>query len=121
MNALAALEGLHAFAACTDAEDYFAVLDVGFDPAIVAVKRLHILKRFSAEVAAIDAERGPVGSDPDPEERLAAYRNALDSAYGTFIIAGALEHRLFKVLADHAPEQVVAVDAILRAGHRSGM
>lgn len=104
---------------CTDAEDYFALLEVPYDPAVVAVNRLHILKRFSAAVATIGERRGPALAEPDPAGRLADYRAALAEAYATFVTSSALDHRLFKVLVDHAPDQydqVVPVEALVRRG-----
>jgi nitrogenase-stabilizing/protective protein len=109
---------LAGFARCTDAEDYFELLEVTFDQEVLAVNRLHILKRFAADVAAIDAERGPAGDEDDPGGRLDAYRAALEAAHDTFLTSGPLDHRLFKVLADHAPEpaRIVAVDALTAPG-----
>jgi nitrogenase-stabilizing/protective protein len=106
------------FERCTDAEDYFDFLGVPYDPAVLAVSRLHILKRFAADVAAIDADRGPIESDVDLGRRLAAYRAALAAAHDTFMTTGPLDHRLFKVLVDHAPEsnRIVPVETLTAKG-----
>ncbi|KLL12566.1 hypothetical protein FrCorBMG51_04340 [Protofrankia coriariae] len=99
-------ERLARFRQCATAEDYFQALDVPFDPKVVAVNRLHILRHFSRAVARTDAE------NPAPGERLAAYRAALVASYEAFTTAGALDHRLFKVLADRAPQAFVALDTV---------
>ncbi len=88
------------------AEEYFETLDVPYDPRVVAVNRLHILRHFAAAVARIDAEVAL------PNARMAAYRTALAQAHEAFTTAGALDHRLFKVLADRAPQAFVALAAV---------
>jgi nitrogenase-stabilizing/protective protein len=97
---------LAAFRRARTAEEYFDALGVPYDPQVVAVNRLHILRHFSAAVARIDTEQAP------PEARMAAYRTALADAHAAFTTATALDHRLFKVLADRAPAAFVALDAV---------
>ncbi|SBW24764.1 MULTISPECIES: nitrogenase-stabilizing/protective protein NifW [Protofrankia] len=106
-------ERLAQFRRCGTAEDYFQALDVPFDPRVVAVNRLHILRHFSPAVARIDAENS------SPEDRLAAYRAALVASYEAFTTATALDHRLFKVLADRAPQAFVAVDTVTVEAEKS--
>ncbi|WP_239308102.1 MULTISPECIES: nitrogenase-stabilizing/protective protein NifW [unclassified Frankia] len=97
---------LAAFGRAGTAEEYFEVLDVPYDPRVVAVNRLHILRHFSAAVARIDAAVAA------PDARMAAYRAALADAHEAFTTGTALDHRLFKVLADRAPRAFVALDAV---------
>ena len=92
---------LAAFDSASTAEEYFDVLEIPVDAAVVNVNRLHILKMFSADVERIRAEAGPAA---DPATLLVEYRQSLEQAYRTFTESGALDHRLFKVLRDHAPD-----------------
>ncbi len=106
--ARSATERLGAFRRAGTAEEYFAALDVAYDPRVLAVNRLHILRHFGAQAAQIDAEHAgdaAAGCATD-ETVLEAYRRALQSSYDAFISAGALDHRLFKVLRDYAPAEV---------------
>lgn len=102
------IKELHAASA---AEDFFAALDVPFDPAVVRVKRLHILQRFRTYLDEANAVHG-CGGDPDPR---ATYRTALERAYHDFINADPLTERVFKVLREAVPAPAfVAVAAIER-------
>jgi nitrogenase-stabilizing/protective protein len=92
---------------CRDAEDYFAALDVPFDPQVLRVNRLHILRMFGPALQAYLA--GPVDDEPQAAERL---RMALAAAHDTFTSSTALDHRLFKVLQDRAPRGFVSLDSV---------
>jgi nitrogenase-stabilizing/protective protein len=62
------------------AEDFFAFLEVPFDPRVVAVYRLRLLRRFGLEKAEIDrAHRN--ASEP---ELLRLYAQALRGAHDQF-------------------------------------
>ena len=95
-----AAQRLVAFLACRTAEEYFAALGVDYQPRVLAVNRLHILRYFAGEVARIDRELPGLA---DPGRRLAAYRTALYLSHQAFVGSSALDHRLFKVLRDRAP------------------
>nr|Q9Z5Y0.1 RecName: Full=Nitrogenase-stabilizing/protective protein NifW [Frankia sp. EuIK1]AAD17267.1 NifW [Frankia sp. EuIK1] len=92
---------LEEFRRCSTAEQYFELLDVDYDPRVVAVNRLHILRYFAEEIAGLHE-----GADAEvsPEVLLRDYRAALIRAYEAFTTATGLDHRLFKVLKDRAPE-----------------
>ena len=81
----------------SSAEEFFEALGVAFDPAVLRVKRLHILKRFQHYL----------GTDPgancSEEEIQAFYRGALEAAYRDFVTSDALTERVFKVLQDAVP------------------
>ncbi|WP_018637082.1 nitrogenase-stabilizing/protective protein NifW [Parafrankia elaeagni] len=94
------------FRRCSTAEQYFELLDVDYDPRVVAVNRLHILRYFADEIATL---HGDAAGSPEPEELLRDYRAALIRAYDAFTTATALDHRLFKVLKDRAPEPTAFV------------
>jgi nitrogenase-stabilizing/protective protein len=89
--------GLSWYAGCRDAEDWFAALDVPYDPQVLAVGRLHVLRLFGRELRTVDA--GAPG----------ALRAALERSYQALVDAGPLDHRVFKVLRDRAPRQFVPV------------
>lgn len=76
------------------AEDFFALLEVPYDPAVLRVKRLHILKRFQHYLQQDD------GTAADEAESLARHRAALETAYQDFVVSDALTERVFKVLQD---------------------
>ena len=78
------------------AEDFFELLGVPFDPAVLQVKRLHILKRFRQYLAA-------GGDARDEAQTLTFYRAALEAAYRDFLTSDPLTERVFKVLQDAVP------------------
>ncbi len=106
--ARSATEQLDAFRRAGTAEEYFAALGVAYNPRVLAVSRLHILRHFGAQAAAIDREHAGGASTGCATDQtvLDAYRRALQRSYDAFTSAGALDHRLFKVLRDHAPVQL---------------
>jgi nitrogenase-stabilizing/protective protein len=59
------------------AEDYFGLLGVPYDPAVLRASRIHLLRAFGVAIAEIDA-REPL---PPEGERLRLYRRALRRAY----------------------------------------
>jgi nitrogen fixation protein NifB len=81
------------------AEEFFEALGVPFDPRVLAVHRLHVLRRFGLEREAIDREGGL--SDPD---RLQRYRAALAGAHDLFTRSTARDEKLFRVFG--APQLV---------------
>jgi nitrogenase-stabilizing/protective protein len=80
--------------AAASAEEIFALLGVGYDPKVLNVARLHILKRMSAYLAEADLDGLPV---KDVEIRL---KEALARAYQDLASSSPLEQRVFKVLQD---------------------
>ena len=64
----------------SSAEDFFAYFDLLFDPRVMAVSRLHILKRFHDNLSRVD---GVEGLD-DPAARD-VYRRQLADAYCEFV------------------------------------
>jgi nitrogenase-stabilizing/protective protein len=100
-------ETLTAFNQLTDAEQYFEFFGLPYDPQLVNINRLHILKQFSNSIKQIDREF-PELSD---EERLSQYRAALVRAYDVFITSNSLEQKLFKVFHEK-PQNVVLLGDI---------
>jgi len=79
------------------AEAFFQFLEVPYDPQVLGVARLHILKRMGQGLAQRDF------SQIDDAEVRAAARAILTSAYKEFSEGVPLNRRLFKVLKDHDP------------------
>lgn len=90
-----------------DAEDFFALFELPYDPTVVRVNRLHILKKFALLKTRIDAEAGALPA----AERFGRYRDALLEAYETFLTRTSRDERLFKVFREPAPG-VVSVAAL---------
>lgn len=108
-NILARLKDLSA------AEDFFQALGVAYDPKILNVARLHILKRMGQYLAEEDF-------DELPDTVIAARaRSTLERAYGDFVTASPMSQRVFKVLKDRDPRKpadrrgaFVPFDAVLK-------
>ncbi|RDJ01949.1 nitrogenase stabilizing/protective protein NifW [Rhizobium grahamii] len=80
------------------AEEFFAVLWVSYDPKVLDVSRLHIMKCMGQYLASEDF------SDL-PDRVIAARAGAmLERAYDDFATSPPLTHRVFKVLKDHDPD-----------------
>lgn len=87
-----------------DAEDYFQFFGLAYDPKVVNINRLHILRKFSQLVRDEDKSQSE-------EQRLAAYRQALQTAYDLFLTSSSVEQKLFKVFQDR-PKNVVMLSDI---------
>jgi nitrogenase-stabilizing/protective protein len=78
----------------SSAEDFFEALGVEFDPAVVRVARLHILRRMGEYLAGNDLEGAT------DEEARAACREYLGKAYADFVASSPIAERVFKVHKD---------------------
>lgn len=76
------------------AEDFFALLKVPYDPVVLQVARLHILRRMGQYLS---EETLTALTDDAAEE---ACRATLVRAYTDFTTSTPLEQRVFKVLKD---------------------
>ncbi|MER9190978.1 nitrogenase stabilizing/protective protein NifW [Mesorhizobium opportunistum] len=84
------------------AEEFFSVLGVSYDPKVLNVSRLHIMKRVGQYLAEEDFSGLP-------DQVIAArVRATLERAYEDFAISSPLTHRVFKVLKDHDPNKAAA-------------
>jgi nitrogenase-stabilizing/protective protein len=82
----------------SSAEDFFTTLGVGFDPKVLHIARLHILKRMGQYLASEDVEGLP-------DAMVAARCKAvLERAYDDFVASSPLKERVFKVLKEHDPQ-----------------
>ncbi len=76
------------------AEEFFETLGVDYDPAVVRVARLHILRRMGEYL-----HMGGLCEANDAEAR-AACRDFLARAYADFVASSPIRERVFKVLKD---------------------
>ena len=88
-----------------DAEDYFQFFGLTYDPKVVNINRLHILRKFSQLVQDIDKSQSEA-------QKLDAYRQALQTAYDLFLTSSSVEQKLFKVFQDQ-PKNVVKLSDIV--------
>jgi nitrogenase-stabilizing/protective protein len=89
------------------AEEFLDFLGVSYEPQIVHVNRLHILKRFQQYLS---HEPVPAGL-PESEER-AAYQQRLQHAYSDFVASNAAAEKVFKVFQDADGVQTVSVNKL---------
>jgi hypothetical protein len=89
------------------AEDLFALLDVAFDPAVLAVHRIAILKRFGEELAVLERRQPPLSEG----ERPLLYAVALLRTHELYARGGSDVEPLFRP----RPRNVVAVERLRRA------
>jgi len=80
------------------AEEFFTYLDVAFEPSVVHVARLHILRRMGQYLKNSEAEGAFSGLGD--EEIKALCRTYLEQAYQDFVESSPIEERLFKVHKD---------------------
>lgn len=78
------------------AEDFFNFLEIPYDPLVLDVARLHILKRMGEYLRKNKAALG----DADDAAARALCRAHLERAYNDFIESTPLEQRVFKVLKE---------------------
>jgi nitrogenase-stabilizing/protective protein len=83
------------------AEEFLDFFGIAYVPAIVAVKRLHILQRFREQIEARRAEL-PV----DEEGQRAHYQAWLQRAYQEFVDAGARHEKGVGIFARGGPHSV---------------
>ena len=77
----------------SSAEEFFLYLDVPYDPSILNVARLHILRRMGDNLRKDAAE-------PEEADARAYFRAHLSQAYSDFVHSSPLDERVFKVHKD---------------------
>ena len=75
----------------SSAEEFFDALDVPFDPAVVRVARLHIMRRMGQYIRCEDF------GDLDDSGVKDSCRSCLETAYQDFVKSSPIEERVFKV------------------------
>lgn len=87
------------------AEDFLNYFGIDYDPAVVHVKRLHILQRFHDYLQTLSA--------PDPVQ----YQAMLARAYQDFVEGEARTEKVFKVFHMFAPQTAyVPLSSLRRTG-----
>ncbi|WP_271498320.1 nitrogenase stabilizing/protective protein NifW [Bradyrhizobium sp. CCBAU 11357] len=94
MNSTAVAGTLDRLGKASSAEEFFSLLGVEYDPKIVNVARLHILKRMGQYLA----DEQFTGA-PEAEIR-ARCKAILEQAYADFVRSSPIDQRVFKVLKD---------------------
>lgn len=107
---------LEAFERLVDAEDFLEFFGIPYDPRVVHVNRLHILKKFALLKEEIDRRDGHEG----PEARLRLWKAAMQRAYETFVASTAVKERLFRVF-ERSPHGLVTIrpNGVHRQGRRA--
>jgi nitrogenase-stabilizing/protective protein len=77
----------------SSAEEFFQFLEVPYDPAVLNVARLHILRRMADNLRNSSTESDEVAL-------RAQFRTQLDQAYQDFVRSTPLNERVFKVHKD---------------------
>lgn len=90
------------------AEEFFVELDVAFEPAVLDVSRLHILKRFTEYLGREDTETG------DDEAHRGLCRSALERAYRDFADPAGPRRKTFKVFRQAQPASAFVPLAALK-------
>ncbi|WP_088284610.1 nitrogenase stabilizing/protective protein NifW [Ideonella sp. A 288] len=94
--------------ALSSAEDFLDFFGVPYEPRIVQVNRLHILKRFYQYL-----HKTPGLSNLDEIEMFRRYRELLVQAYADFVASTPAKEKVFKVFQDADGRQSVPVSALL--------
>jgi nitrogenase-stabilizing/protective protein len=76
----------------SSAEEFLEFLNVPYDPHVVSVNRLHILKRFHDYIG-----QSGLPGELDSVALGQAYARALDLAYRDFVTSDARTEKVFKV------------------------
>ncbi len=82
----------------SSAEEFFERLGVDYEPQVVHVARLHILRRMGQYLRGSDVEGALEAADEDTLLKLC--RDHLAQAYADFVASSPIEERLFKVHKD---------------------
>jgi len=84
--------------ALSSAEDFFEFLGVAYEPAVVRVARLHIMRRMGQYLRGSEVE-GAL-EQADDAALFALCRDHLAQAYADFVASSPIEQRVFKVHKD---------------------
>ncbi len=93
--------------ALSSAEDFLQFFGVPFDPSVVNVSRLHILKRFFQYI-----RQDAVLAQADELQMFTIYRGLLLKAYGDFVTSTPAQEKVFKVFQDTDGRQHVSLDSL---------
>jgi nitrogenase-stabilizing/protective protein len=83
----------------SSAEEFFRYLDVPYDPSVLNVARLHILRRMGDNIR-------ENATKPEEANAHAYFRAHLERAYSDFVHSSPLDERVFKVHKDAISSRV---------------
>lgn len=89
------------------AEEFFDYLGAFYEPAVMNVSRLHILKRFNQYLSKSPA----VDEGGEPALRV-QYRQLLEQSYLDFVSSSPIEEKVFKVFQDAAGTKTISVQRV---------
>ncbi|MDX3970519.1 MAG: nitrogenase stabilizing/protective protein NifW [Bradyrhizobium sp.] len=92
------------------AEEFFTLLGVDYDPKVVNVARLHILRRMGQYLAGEDFAGV---ADVTVAERC---KIVLERAYADFVASSPIDQRVFKVLKDAVAPQPKQAPTFVQIG-----
>ncbi|ULK99521.1 nitrogenase stabilizing/protective protein NifW [Bradyrhizobium sp. I71] len=92
------------------AEEFFTLLGVDYDPKVVNVARLHILRRMGQYLAGEDLAGV---ADETVAERC---KIVLERAYADFVASSPIDQRVFKVLKDAVAPQPKQAPTLVQIG-----
>jgi len=95
------------------AEEFFEFLEVAYEPEVLRVARLHILRRMGEYL------RDALLTEMDDTALRVRCRKFLEAAYTDFVRSSPLEQRVFKVLKDAVAPKTTEVFIPLEALRRS--
>jgi nitrogenase-stabilizing/protective protein len=87
------------------AEEFFALLGVDYDQAVVNVNRLHILKRFNQYMRTTASV-----AELDDSALRTTCKELLTRAYQDFVRSTPQQEKVFKVFQDAEGQQQVSLD-----------
>lgn len=93
MSVIEKLKSLHS------AEEFFDLLQVEYQPEVLQVLRLHILRRMGQYLVSAEFD------GMSEEEIYSAAQTMLSQAYEDFIKSNPMAERVFKVLKEHDPNR----------------
>ncbi len=99
MSVVEKLKSLHS------AEEFFETLQVEYQPEVLQVLRLHILRRMGQYLVSADFD------GMGDEDIFKAAQQMLAQAYADFIRSNPMAERVFKVLKEHDPNRPPAPGA----------
>ncbi len=91
----------------SSAEDFLGFFGVPYEPSVVHVSRLHILKRFYQYI-----RQAPELPGDNEQALYAVYRDLLVRAYSDFVRSTPAQEKVFKVFQEAGGEQHVSLQSL---------
>lgn len=83
------------------AEEFFDFFGIAYEPGVIHVNRLHILKRFNQYLA-----RSPLADDLDVSSAKTTLKAHLTQAYEDFVESSPQKEKVFKVFQDQEAKSI---------------